>query len=287
MPKAPARHRLAPDIDMEIAAISEACAPQGMTVEAADWRRMTDQEGFDAALALGVWDYQDRPDDLLGLLAASEARGAPVFNPAGILRWNIRKTYLRDLEEQGVAIVPTVWAESPSAADVEEAFERFGCDAVVLKRQVGAGAHGQSRIVRGQPLAEGKLLDRPGMIQPFLPAIEMEGEFSFFFIDGTFCHAVQKQAAAGDYRIQPTYGGVARAIVPEEIDLAAAVSVFSSIRGDPLYARVDMVRGPDGRLLLMELELIEPLLFPRAGEQVAERIGDLFARGLAKRLGRD
>jgi hypothetical protein len=141
------------------------------------------------------------------------------------------------------------------------------------------------RIRAGEALPEGPLLDRPGMIQPFLPSVAGEGEFSFLFVDNAFSHAVIKRAQPGDYRIQPRYGGASLRIEPARKDLSAAEAVLARLDllfpgVVPLYARVDMARGADGGLKLMELELIEPYLFVEEGPE----IGAMFARGLKRRL---
>ncbi|WP_370234276.1 MULTISPECIES: hypothetical protein [Henriciella] len=118
------------------------------------------------------------------------------------------------------------------------------------------------------------------MVQPFLPMIETEGELSFIFIDGELSHALIKRAAPGDYRIQSLYGGVETAIVPDGEDVRAARAVLDTLDDTPLYARVDMLRDGEGGLLLMELELIEPYLYPVQGPD----IGRLLASAVRKRL---
>ena len=91
-----------------------------------------------------------------------------------------------------------------------------------------------------------------------------------------------KRAKAGDYRIQEAYGGKSQAIDPAPKDRAAAQAVMDVLPDKPLYARVDMVRGEDGGLMLMELEVLEPYLYPKDGPQ----IGAMLGKALAGRLGR-
>ncbi|MEM6901595.1 MAG: hypothetical protein AAF583_17740, partial [Pseudomonadota bacterium] len=117
-------------------------------------------------------------------------------------------------------------------------------------------------------------------VQPFLPQIIKEGELSFVFIDGELSHALIKRAADGDYRIQSSYGGVEEAVTPNAADLSAAQAILNTLDDIPLYARVDMLRGKDGGLLLMELEMIEPYLYPLEGPDLGERL----AAALSKRL---
>jgi glutathione synthase/RimK-type ligase-like ATP-grasp enzyme len=118
------------------------------------------------------------------------------------------------------------------------------------------------------------------MVQPFLPTIRTEGELSFVFVEGELSHALLKRAKAGDYRIQSAYGGHEDPIQPMRADLDAAHNVLSTLDDTPLYARVDMLRHPDGSLRLMELELIEPYLYPEQGPRLGERL----ARAVAARL---
>jgi len=118
------------------------------------------------------------------------------------------------------------------------------------------------------------------MVQPFLSTIQDEGGYSFIFIDGGFCHALLKTAKSGDYRIQSSYGGTETAVTPSASDLADATAILATLDETPLYARVDMLRGEDGGLLLMELELIEPYLYPLEGPE----LGPMMARAVASRL---
>lgn len=292
IPDAPDRRADAWRFDVQLRILGEAFAAEGLALEPRRWRDDDGWSDFAGALVLTAWDYQDSPDAFLARLDALQGQGVAVFNAPDLVRWNIRKTYLRDLEARGVAVIPTLWPETPIRADVEAAFETFGTDRVILKRQVGAGAREQRSFRRGEAIPDGPLLDRAGMIQPFMRVIVEEGEYSFVFIDGAFCHALVKRAAAGDYRIQAAYGGMSEAVAPTAADLAQAESVLAALDAHdafkgrpPLYARIDMVRGDgerggDGRLCLMELEAIEPDLYAERGPQVGVRL----ARALKRRL---
>src|SRR5436190_2009558 len=72
--------------------------------------------------------------------------------------------------------------------------------------------------------------------------------------------AVVKRPAAADYRVQWEFGGTAAPMAPPPRLVADAAAVMAAVPGHPLYARVDGVERDD-RLMLMELELIEPHLF--------------------------
>lgn len=282
--EAPDRRADACLFDLERRALEAAFGPAGLTLETVRWSEDgVDWGRFDAALLLACWDYQDRHDAFLARLDEIAAAGVAIFNPLDLVRWNIRKTYLRDLEARGVPIVPTLWVEAPEAADLHAAFTAFGCDDIVLKRQHGAGAKGQARHSRAAAPASGRVLDRSGMIQPLIGSIVTEGEYSFLFVDGAFSHALVKRAAAGDYRIQEAYGGRSARVEPAAADLARAGAVLAALDAPPLYARIDMVRGSDGGLLLMELEALEPYLFPVEGPGIAAMLATALKRRLAGR----
>jgi len=98
------------------------------------------------------------------------------------------------------------------------------------------------------------------MVQPFIAEVCDPGEWSIIFFGGRFSHAIRKRPAAGDYRVQWEFGGTAAPMAPPPRLVADAEAVMAAVPGRPLYARVDGVERDD-RLMLMELELIEPHLF--------------------------
>jgi hypothetical protein len=277
LPNSPERRPDAFEHDQMVACLEQAFEPHDAKIVTVSWDDETaDWAAFDAALIGSTWDYTDRLDAFLATLETIEDH-IPLFNPSALVRWNSRKTYLRTLGGRGVPVVPTMWLDEAGPADIGAAFDWFGADDIVVKRQIGAGAEGQHRLRRGDPLPA---MPDPMMVQPFLPAITGEGETSFIFIAGALSHTLLKTAAPGDYRVQSTYGGRENAIAPPPADLEAARAVLAALNEPPLYARVDMVRGEDGRLLLMELELIEPFLYPLQGE----RLGESMYEALAQRL---
>jgi len=269
------------DVQLEI--LRAGFAPEGLELTPVKWiDPATDWTRYGAVLVNCAWDYQDRHEEFLATLDRIAGLGVPVFNDPATVRWNIRKTYLQEIEAKGIPVIPTLWPEAPTADDIAEAMRVFGVDDVVLKRQVGGGARAQVRYTRANMPEPGPVMDRPGMIQPFVPAIASEGEFSFLFVDGEFSHVLVKRAKSGDYRIQEAYGGKSEAIEPAPKDRAAAQAVMDVLDTPPLYARVDMVRGEDGGLMLMELEVLEPYLYPKDGPQIGAMLGKALRRRLGK-----
>lgn len=278
LPGSPTRRSDAFEHDRMMEALSAPFAARGMQVEDVDWANESEDWTRFAAVIIGTtWDYWDRPQAFLDTLDRIE-RVAPLFNSAAMVRWNSDKRYLQRFESTAVPLIPTLWIDRVDQIAFAKSFETLGSDDLVFKRQVGAGADGQFRLSPTDTLPD---MPHPMMVQPFLSMIQEEGELSFIFIDGEFSHALLKQAKSGDYRIQSTYGGTETPVTPTESDLASARQVLTVLDDTPLYARVDMLRGEDGALRLMELELIEPYLYPLEGPELGPRL----AAAVAKRLG--
>lgn len=281
LPGSPQRRADAFEHDIYFAALEEGLAGRA-ELAAIDWRApLAALAGFDLAILGTPWDYIEAKDEFLDRLGALENAGVAVRNPLEVVRWNADKHYLRDLEVRGAPSIPTLWPEFVDGAAVAAAFEHFGTDRVVVKRRVGAGGIGQCSFARGEPVPEDWRMDQPAMIQPFLPAIQSEGELSFIFIAGVFCHALIKRAAAGDYRIQSLYGGFEVPHTPAPADLAAAEAIVALLpfARPPLYVRIDMVRLPEGRLAVIEAELIEPYLYPLQGPELGPRLAEALLSG--------
>lgn len=283
LPGSPVRRKDAHEHDLQIGALAPALAELGHELCVIDWRSpLAEFAGIQLVLLGTVWDYQDNQAEFLDRIDSLEQAGITLCNAPETVRWNIDKRYLAALADRGARTIPTLWVESPTAHDITRALDHFGSERVVVKRQVGAGAEGQQTFHRDEPVATGWSMDRPAMIQPFQSAISGEGEYSFVFIDGELSHTLLKRAASGDYRIQSIYGGSNRAINPAEADVASASAILDLLPlPPPLYARIDMVRGDDGQLQLMEAELIEPYLYPEEGPD----LGPLLAQAIDRRLG--
>ena len=262
LPGAEIRNASAALSDAQIVLMREALASVGRDMEVVQWDAPdVDWSRYESAITAVTWDYAARPEQFLAQLSEI-AEQTRLINSLDVIRWNLNKTYLKDLEERGAQLVPTHWVEKATPEAAEAAFAAFDADRIVIKPVVGAGAWRQVMLRKGEPWpSEAELPPAAAMIQPFLPAIQSEGEYSFLFFNGQFSHAVVKRPQKGDYRIQTSFGGSAEPYMPSADDLADARDVLESVPEELFHARVDMVRAEDGSLLLMELELIEPYLF--------------------------
>ena len=283
LPGSPTRRPDAFEHDLQLAALRDGLAGRAQVTEI-DWQAPLEQfTRFDLAILGTPWDYTEHKDAFVTRLEALEAAGVKVCNSSEVVRWNADKLYLRELEQRGAASIPTLWPEAPDENAVAAAFAHFDCERVVVKRRVGAGAIGQESFTRGDPRLTGWRMDQPALIQPFLPAIQAEGELSFIFVSGRFSHALIKRARSGDYRIQSLYGGTEVPLDPSPSDRTTAESIMAMLpfTAPPLYARIDMVRLPDGELAVIEAELIEPYLYPLQGPG----FGRMLAEGVLELAG--
>lgn len=258
--------------------LAAALSGAGVSVTPLPWTEQIEDPSrltaFPLVLPVVVWGYHRDHPRWTAACEAWSASGAPLANPASVLAWNSDKTYLRRLAERGVPIPETVWLNRPTTGEVEAALNRFG--EAVIKPVVSGGAWRTQRIKAGEPIAD--LPDAPSMIQPFLPAIETEGELSLLYFGGRFSHAVRKTAAPGDFRIQVQHGGrYDQEPAPPADAVALAERALAAVDEPLLYARVDVVRDA-GVWRLMELELIEPDFYlsadPRGGAGFAEAVRD-------------
>lgn len=266
--------------DQTMAALGDAFAAHGDAVEALSW---DDPEArfdlYDAVVIGTTWDYWDRHAEFLATLRRIESE-TRLFNASSLVAWNSDKRYLADLAERGVPIPPTLYLDRATPDAVAAAFDALAPGEggeLVVKRRIGAGAAGQHRLRRREAIPA---MTEPMLAQAFLPSIATEGELSFVFVDGELSHALEKRPKPGDYRVQSAFGGENHAITPREEDVARAASVLRAVDPMPLYARVDMVRM-GSELALMELEVIEPFLYPREGPRLAEMMHAAIARRCA------
>jgi glutathione synthase/RimK-type ligase-like ATP-grasp enzyme len=250
----------------------------GIEPVAVSWTDPGDLARFDGVAPLLAWSYHRHQDQWLALLDRLEASGIPVANRAATLRWNTRKTYLAELEAAGAPVIPTLFVDHVTPEAVIEAHDRFGPE-IIIKPQVSGGSHETVRLAAGADLAGGPA--GPAMLQPFLPSVTAEGELSLLYFDGVFSHAVSKIAGRGDYRVQYQHGGRYQPLTPGADALKAADQVLAAGNRSLTYARIDLLRGADGVLRLMELEAIEPDLYL----EHAPDGGAAFARAMIAAIG--
>jgi glutathione synthase/RimK-type ligase-like ATP-grasp enzyme len=269
----------------------EALRARGAETTAAVWTDSSiDWSSFDAVILRSTWDYHRRAAEFRAWIDVLEATGARVWNPVSVLHWNMEKTYLQDLEDAGVPVVPTVWLTQGTTPDLDALLAEHGWAEAIIKPVISAGATRTWRISHATvadavtQLSESLALGDV-MVQPFISEIQTRGEWSLIFIDGAFSHAVRKIPTDGDFRVQTAYGGGSVADNPGREVLDAARRVLEVAPSPWLYARVDGIETATG-FVLLELEMLEPSLFFSHTESGAARFADAIianARSVAAR----
>jgi glutathione synthase/RimK-type ligase-like ATP-grasp enzyme len=253
----------------------DALVRRGLQCAVIPWDRPTfDWATTRVAVIRSTWDYFLRVPEFSAWIDRVSER-CQLLNPPATVRWNLQKTYLRELAKRGIATVPTLWLERGD--DLERQVNDRGWSDVVVKPAISAGAH---RTTRGAPdaiLSHARELLAAGtivMVQPYLPSLATVGETSLIWFDRQFSHAVRREAGMNKPMTLPRNDAVA----PTPQQLAFAEQALQASGCDTVYARVDLVELPDASQAVLELELIEPSLFLRP--ESFERFADAIARRL-------
>ena len=245
---------------------------------------------FDVVVVRSTWDYVRNVRRFRRWLNLLEDRSICVANPVGLMRWNLDKHYLLELSDH-VPIATTHFVDSPE--EVGPVMTNSGWSELIIKPCISCDALLTERLMsheveRAMKIAE-HIRQQIGcgvMMQPLFSEIINQGEWSFVFINGAFCHAVLKQPAHGDFRSQPDYGANVSAVVPSSSMLEQAKSVLAVAPARSVYARVDAV-NIDRQLHLMELELIEPCLYLQQNALAPQRFANAIAMDAGRQGHRD
>lgn len=258
-------------------------------VVAAVWNDPSIRWGdFDLVVLRSPWDWYENAAAFSRWLEHLEATGVRLENRRA--RRFLEKTYLRDAEARGARVIPTEWVEQGDLRTLASIVAARGFDRAVLKPALSANAHRTVLFdAKDAPTHEAHLraivAEGRAMVQPFFAEVQDPGEWAFLFFDGAFSHALRKVPKAGDFRVQTDHGGsVSAEASPPAALIEQAKTALVAATGDdvPLYARIDGVVR-DGLLYAMELEMVEPELFFRAGgDAAAER----FAEAILRRIRR-
>jgi glutathione synthase/RimK-type ligase-like ATP-grasp enzyme len=253
---------------------------------------------YDIALLRSTWDYTMRLDAFLAWCEETSKK-TRLLNPLDVVRWNTDKRYLAQLESIGIPIVPTEFfvPGDDAVALIAETLAQHPTTAdFVIKPTVGAGSRGARRHPRAATDAmrdhARQLFDsgKSVLMQPYLPSVDAEGESALLYFDGLYSHALRKGAllksAAESVRalfasehIQARTPGADERALADRVMSALPQLVDSDY---PLaYARVDLVRAPDGSPCVLELELAEPSLFLAADAGAGARFAAVLRARLA------
>jgi glutathione synthase/RimK-type ligase-like ATP-grasp enzyme len=267
-------------LDEDLTPLREACEAAGIDVSVVAWDDPTVSWGrFDAVLLRSTWDYIDRLPEFLAWCDRT-AKVTKLWNGPDVVRWNTDKRYLGELAAKGVPVI-----ESHFIAPGEDAAGFPDLAEYVVKPTVGAGSRDAQRYLReDRAAAEAhvrRLLDagRHVMVQPYLRAVDEQGETALLFFGDRFSHAIRKapllKRGEGPTRALFKEEHI-QARTPSDAEHAVARQVLAALPFGPLvYARVDLLPSDTGPQLL-ELELTEPSVFLPYGEGAAARYASVL-----------
>ncbi len=269
--------------------LRESLSELGFSSVRVDWADPDiDWSSFSCAVFRTTWDYYERITEFTSWLERVK-KLTRLCNNAELIRWNMDKHYLADLQARGIPVVPTRYMEAGSKATLSELLDQTGWSEAIIKPCISGAARHTYRVNRSNAgLINSKvqpLLDFEAFLfQPFLPDILHSGEDTLVLIDGKFTHAVTKRPKPGDFRVQDDHGGTVHHCFPTPEQIQLAEQTLAACRtGDrpvPVYGRVDMVRDLHGDWCVMELELIEPELWLRNHPPAARTLAAAVARYL-------
>ncbi|GAA1791440.1 hypothetical protein GCM10009682_11810 [Luedemannella flava] len=233
------------------------------------------------------WDYSRRRDEFVAWAATVPA----LANPAATVAWNTDKRYLAELAAAGVPVVPTTWLSPGDPVELPADGEW------VIKPAVSAGSVDTGRYNLTDPSHRALALShvarlveagRVTMLQPYLPAVDTYGETALLYLGGRYSHAIRKgpMLDGPDLGVEGLYKEEAiTPRTPTDAERAVADAVLAAVPGGAdhlLYARVDLIPGPDGSPLLVELELTEPSLFLGYADGAADRLATAITGTLGR-----
>jgi len=242
----------------------------GVEVKALPWDGELDpgmyrDQSFDKVIIRSAWNYHLEPEKFLQWIRKAQTENINLHNAASVVRWNLHKNYLLELSHKGIPIPPTVWVPKGKSESLPALLKEKGWAKAVVKPCISATAYNTFlTAASGAEEHQEKFLalQKQGdlMVQQFMPEVQEEGEWSLIFFNKQFSHAVLKRPKTTDFRVQDNFGGTAAALPAPRIATEQAKQILGLVNEPLLYARVDGIMS-GGAFLLMELELIEPVLF--------------------------
>ncbi len=239
---------------------------KGLNIEKVIWNNpKVNWESYDLAIVKSPWDYFNLITDFYNWLDDLKSKNIKLLNPIDIIKWNADKHYLNDIAQAGLKVTPSLFLTKDKKESLNAYFDHFSTEKLVVKPVVSGGSKHTFMVTAAnvdevEQKLRGLLATEDFIIQPFLSAIEAEGEWSFIFFGGKFSHALLKKAKPGDFRVQSIFGGTVHPQIPSPQLLEQAQKYVDQFASNCLYARVDGTII-DQEFMLMELELIEPFLF--------------------------
>lgn len=218
---------------------------------------------YDLVVIRTTWNYYKQIAAFRKFLDLLEKSGTKVYNPIDLIKWNIDKKYLQELQSDGFDIIPTIFVFNGEEDTFEQAVAK-GWKQIVLKPMISAGSYDTFVIdaddsEKFHELQAKYYVNRPYLLQEFIPEI-VTGEVSTLHFANGYGYSVNKVPKAGDYRVQFQYGGIYQLQEVDPVIENISSRLAEKLGHSTLYRRLDGI-WKNGKFLIMELELIEPDLY--------------------------
>jgi hypothetical protein len=196
-------------------------------------------ERFDVVLVRNSGPVMGYREAYESFRAAAASRGVRVVNPLHGRGDMAGKGHLVELSAAGESVIPTVAAR-------EDLHRLPPSERYLVKARLGADSIGMEVVAAGEleTAVAGDVVVQP--------RLEIEQEVSFVFVGDEFAYALRTVAPGERWRLEP--------FAPSEDDLAFARRFIAWNALGHGVQRVDGCRTADGRLLLVELEDLNPYL---------------------------
>lgn len=261
-------------------------------VEKLPWAEFSKQGSpidWHITLCLCVWDYCETTETQQQFCAFL-AKCPNVLNSFGIVSRSSSKQYLVDFYKMKVEnLIPTLFFSAETNFRLQNNFDQY--PELVIKPIVRSGSRKivQLNSLDFEKTAKKLAVEHTGenwIVQPFFGEISNR-EYSFVFVGGNYIGAVHKIPPKDEWCCStpiPFLHAQPYLATSDEISQASKfLQNFLALcnENDFLYVRVDCVKVND-TLFLMELEMVEPHLYPEFSEsvvqQLAKKICDLAAK---------
>ncbi|MFM2607274.1 hypothetical protein AAFX30_06535 [Vibrio chagasii] len=263
-------------VDYDMPLITDAFKNTDVQADVVFWDESNpDCSMYDVVVLRSPWTYMEKIQPFIEFCQNIE-KNSVLLNPLSVIEWNSDKSYLKQLEAQGIPIIPTeiIYSET----EIHHALNRiqnsdWDVKEIVIKPTIGAYSFGVVRLsaedidkIRKHVtyLLE---LDKGVIIQPYLHTIEEHGETNMIYFNNTYSHAIKKEALLSQHGETKTpdmeYRKIKDASDEEKALAIRILSLAQSNLGlnEPLlYARLDFIEDKNGQPLLLELEITEPSL---------------------------
>ncbi|MFE2459123.1 hypothetical protein [Streptomyces sp. NPDC059402] len=198
-------------------------------------------DGFDAVVVRNSGPVREYKAAYDAFRERAAERGTRVYNQLTGRADMLGKQYLLDLTAAGFPVVPTV-------DRAEDLHLLPAADEYVVKPRLGADSAGL-RIVPAAGVAEA-LGDAADLLVQ--PRVDFAYEVSFYFVDHDYQYALHAPHPDRRWQLEPYDATVA------DLHFARRFIEWNGV--DHGIQRVDACRAPDGELLLVELEDLNPYL---------------------------